>query len=237
MAIVMAVENSSSSGGLGASLHALNVFIFEKNKKITSIVGAIAIVALTFAVFSWEASAKSGEMLDANDIKRILLGYRDDRPDFGGTEGFIEMREVFNADGSLMEGSRQDFTIEANSQRVIERIDITLTWSDEETPPGIRLRRYENEPDTFKLNLVEPDNNLTSFGETDIGTLEGRMSYDNDRMAELYGMGNFTIQVILQNAGNWVPGVSIGFLEMPDTGNDFSINVEIVYLGPQQEEE
>jgi hypothetical protein len=237
LAIVMAVENSSSSGGIGASLHSLNVLIFEKHKRMTSIIGAVAIVALTFAVFSWEASAKSDEMLDAEDIRRIILGSRDDRPDFGATENFIEMREVFSADGELMEGSSQDFVIEANSERVIERIDVTLTWTDEENPPGIRPRRYTNEPDTFKLNLKEPDGNLTSFGEKNTGTITNGVDYTEERMADLYGMGNFTIEVILQNAGNWVPVIGLGFLEMPDTHNEFSLNVEIVYWGPQAEEE
>jgi len=233
----MAVEKSSSQGGIGAAIHSLNVLVFEKHKKITSIVGALAIIVLTFAVFSWEASAKADEMLDANDIKRIILGAGDDRPDFGATKDFIEMREVFKADGNLMEGASQDFTIDANSERVVDRIDITVTWEDEESPPGIRPRRYTNEPDTFKVNLIEPDRNLTSFGESDSGSITGEVTYSDDRMAQLYGAGNFTIEVILQNAGNWVPRLGLGLLEMPDTENDFSINVEIVYWGPQAEEE
>ena len=51
---------------IGKAIHDLNVFLFEKNKKVMYVVALIVIPALTYVVFNWEAKDKAGEMLGSS---------------------------------------------------------------------------------------------------------------------------------------------------------------------------
>ncbi|MBN1389925.1 MAG: hypothetical protein JXA22_04715 [Candidatus Thermoplasmatota archaeon] len=237
----MAAGEKSVLSGIGTSLHDLNIFLFEKNKKAMYLVALITIPGLTGLVFKMEADDKAGEVLGSDMIKEIIArfggGGGGNTWDFADTKDFEQMRGVSSLEDYVTERTTKEITINANDQKVIEKLSITLTWQDETDPPGIRLRRYQNQPDTFAATLVWPDGNNTSLGETDTGRMNFDISFTQEQMEELYGSGDFRLRITCTSAGDWESRLSAGILTMPDTGNDVSVNIEEVYWAPPAEEE
>lgn len=231
----MANQDESSSSSIGSMLGKLNSFIFEKNKKVTYVVSPIIIVILTFAVFSWEASDKADQVLGADAIEAIISGGGGKNFDPNLLSRYTEQMAVSNADGDLSEGSSATFTVESSSERLVRQIDIDVRWSDESNPPGIRLRNYENQPDSFSVSISHPDGNMTHLGESDSGSVSGSISFTDDDIERMFDSGNFTITVKLENAGDWEANLGFGFLNMPDSGNSFTIEINEKFLAAQQE--
>ena len=226
---------------IGRSLHEINVFLFEKNKKAMYLVALIVIPGLTGLVFNSEAKDKAGEMLGSDDIRDIIAMFGNGGGgnvwDFAATKDFTQMREVSAQSEYVNERAFADFTIEANAEKVIEKLRFTIIWEDETDPPGIRVRRYQNQPDTFAATLVWPDGNNTSLGQTDAGRISFDISFSQEQMEELYGLGNYNLRVTCITAGDWEARVGIGVLTMPDTGNEVSVEIEEVYWAPPLPEE
>ncbi|MGA1872741.1 MAG: hypothetical protein ACMUHY_03640, partial [Thermoplasmatota archaeon] len=68
---------------IGASLHKMNVFLFEKNKKAMYVAAFIMIPGLTAFVFNLEADKN---MLGADDIRDIIAGLGGGNDETGGTD-------------------------------------------------------------------------------------------------------------------------------------------------------
>lgn len=223
---------------IGKALHNLNVFLFEKNKKVMYVVALILIPALTYFVFNWEAKDKAEDMLGRSDIQRIIAGLGTGGPiDFSNTANFVEMRGTTSTSSEITERSNEPFPIIANESKVIKKISVRVTWEDETGRPT-RLRTYQNQPDTFSVTLVYPDGNSTHLGENDDGTISGDKTFNETEIMKLYGMGDFSLVVSCISAGDWEPRLYLGILPaIPDTGNVVDVQIEETYLAPPLDEE
>ncbi|MFO8050552.1 MAG: hypothetical protein R6V01_02495 [Thermoplasmatota archaeon] len=230
----MSKDGERSFASLTSYIGRINTIIFEKNKRVTSIAAFIIVPILTFAVFSWESNDKADLILGSDSIYEIISGEGQDDFDPSFLKEYDDQVSVSSADGHLSEGSSFDLIVEASDTRLIRKIDVSLDWTDEKNPPGIRLRNYENQPDSFRITISHPDGNRTVIGESDSGALSGSIEFTDQDIERLYDMGNFTVTVTLVQAGDWEANFGFGFLSMEDDGNDYSIEINENFLSPKE---
>jgi hypothetical protein len=226
------MKKSTGRSGLGSALHDLNTFIFEKNKRTTSIVGTISILIITFAVFEWEASSKTDIMNEARilSLQRSILGGTgvSTIPEIAG---FLEKSEKTTGTGSLDEGNTQTASINASAERVIRSINVTLTWTDE--PDLRRIRLYENQPDEFEIKILGPEGNTLDSGRgSNPQGLEGSIPLsvmlDDESIVGYIGKGSFTVSITMVDAGDYEP--RFGIRTMADNGNDYELDMTVQYF-------
>lgn len=231
----MVNNDEGSFSSLTSILGSINSFIFEKNKKITYIVALLVIPAFTYAVFSWEASDKADLVLGSDAIDNIINGNIVERFDYSLLSDYTEQVGVSKADDELKEGGTASFTVESSSERLIRNIVVSVRWTDETSTPGIRIRPYDNKPDSFRVTIDHPDGNRTVIGEADSGSISDSINFTDEDIERMYNMGNFTIAVTLVEAGDWEAGFGFGIRNMPDDGNTFDIEIEQTFLAPKVE--
>jgi hypothetical protein len=147
----------------------------------------------------------------------------------------------------LSVGETYTITISEEIGQIIKNFTARLSWSDESDPPGRpRLRRYENQPDTFSLRIMAPDGNSSDVqGQNSIGgtgDLEIRESFEDDYLSQLMeegivGQGNWTIDITLTSSGIWTPVLGPGVLGLSDGANEYSLSVEFEYYDFELEQE
>ncbi|MBN1538654.1 MAG: hypothetical protein JW939_00790 [Candidatus Thermoplasmatota archaeon] len=169
-------------------------------------------------------------------------GSSEPKPPNGGDNYFEDLplqRSTSAENGELDQGDTRTFTITEGDEEVFKNLTAKLSWTDETDPPGRpRIRRYENQPDTFSLRVVYPDGNSSDTqGANPIGgagTLEVSVSLDDEYLNTLLdegrlGRGVWTIEVTLVRAGIWTPVLGPGAIGLNDGGNEFSLSIEYDY--------
>ena len=224
---------------IGASLHKMNVFLFEKNKKAMYVAAFIMIPGLTAFVFNLEADKN---MLGADDIRDIIAGLGSGNGgktwNFADTEDYVQMTEKMAESPYIRERAGSDTTITADAEKVIQKISITVTWEDESEPPQPRIRRYQNQPDSFTGTLIWPDDNNTPLQEDFEGRLSLDLSLSDEQVEEMFGMGDFLLRITCTSAGDWEALIRpFDILTLPDDGNSVSINIDVTYWAPPPPEE
>jgi membrane protease YdiL (CAAX protease family) len=153
----------------------------------------------------------------------------------GKLDSFIEANENLTGSGMLNEGQSDSITVTSGLDKYINKIKITMTWTDEpnNTP-------YENQPDTFSVTITGPNSSDEISGSNSIGgsaTITKEIGFTYSEVAEListqgdeYGV---ECVITLEEAGNQ-EGPFIGLLEQPDTGNDYEYTIEIIWLVPEE---
>lgn len=151
-------------------------------------------------------------------------------------------RETISNVGQLDEGSEDLITI-AQAGKAIRNVSAVLTWVDESDRPGMpRLRRYENQPDTFELRMLPPFGNSSSQTAQNPINSEGRIELSHSHtLDELYMMieearssqnstlPDWEMAVKLVSAGNWVPVLPPKFIAYIDDSNSYILEVTIEY--------
>ncbi|MBN1391023.1 MAG: hypothetical protein JXA22_10330 [Candidatus Thermoplasmatota archaeon] len=154
-------------------------------------------------------------------------------------EGLLLQRATAAQDDDLSQGDTSTITIAEGDGEVIKNLTAKLSWTDETEPPGRpRVRRYENQPDTFSLRVTYPDGNSSDIqGQNQIGSpgiLEVVVSLDDEYLNTLLdvgrlGRGVWTIEVTLVGAGIWTPVLGPGVIGLTDDGNEFSLTADYEY--------
>ncbi len=121
--------------------------------------------------------------------------------------------------GTLNENMGTEIPINFNNKYIIS-ISLSLTWSDE---PNINAL-YTNEPDTFTLQLFDPDGRELGSEVGDSGNLE--ISWTNNNEIYILYNSNFTVIVELGDAGDQVG--RFGVLRQADTSNDYLLTISYV---------
>ncbi len=119
----------------------------------------------------------------------------------------MKEKENMTRTGMVLEGQAVEHTI-APDQGVINSVDATLKWQDEEndTSPGpVGIVEYDNEPDTFRLLILSEDGDVLKSDESSGGSI--RISWSG-------GEGNgsqsmITIRIELVEAGDQVPPIPV----------------------------
>ena len=195
-------------------------------------IGIFVLMLVTSIIFgSNQASSRSGSQ---NPMDNILQGMPLQRSTAGDT-------------GDLRVGETYTLTISQQPGELIKNLTAKLSWTDESDPPGRpRIRRYENQPDTFSLRVILPDGNSSDdqtanpMGGT--GLLEITGSLEDLYLIEVLnsnraGEGNWTIEVSLVSTGMWTPVLGPGIIGLTDNANGFSLAVDYEYYDLESAEE
>ncbi len=195
-------------------------------KWVTYIVSALVILSATIIVFRAEAQR---DMNRSDDIQRII-------DNFGGSPKvdpkviakYVDTSEEISKDGDLASGGADTITIPASTQKVVTSISAKLTWTDEANPPGFRIRRYQNQPDTFSMKVQTSNGTLMDQGSSESGSLDVGRDLKEDEVLALFGSGNFSVVVHMDSAGDWEPRLGPG-IPITDPGNTYSIVITVGY--------
>ncbi len=198
------------------------------NDRVVVIGGVMVLLLMltTAMIFRGEAYAKSDISDDEAD-----LSWMSDLPLESGTD--MESQK-------LNEGSVAVFTI-PGTDRAIKGITATLTWDDE--PDIRRARLYENQPDSFTLDVISSDGNIseTIYGANSAdgeGSLLVQVALTDEEVDQFKDSGDWSVIVTMTEAKNYEPRLGPGIVVLTDDGNDFDLKIEYDFydLYPDGEE-
>ena len=151
---------------------------------------------------------------------------------------YISTEEIQNGDGYLSERGVDIITLVSEENRYIRAVTVTVTWTDEDDIQ--RIRTYENDPDTFSVNVLGPN---ATAGETGSnpkggeGSISASVSLTNEEISDiiLEEEGNYTVEVliVLDEVGNYFAGTGARRVGFNDAGNAYEYEMEIVWLVPE----
>lgn len=151
-------------------------------------------------------------------------------------DDFTLNRTTESFSGELQEGAAQTFEIDLQGG-LLKNLTATLTWEDESELAGRpRIRRYENQPDTFSLSVsdVEGNNTDEDSGSNPMdgeGEISARISNEDQELVRLldteYQGEVWSVDVTMVTSGGWTP--MIGIIGFNDGGNSFSLVVDYEY--------
>jgi len=193
--------------------------VFEKNKKITMIVGTILIFALIYGVFSHVAT--STDTISLDEAKQISRSRGS-----GVSGGMTQLSESLTFSGQTNEGGSTENAVEISSDQIM-MVKATLSWNDDETAGG---PMSENDPDTFSVTITSPTGETVTGSSSDSGTASVEFKVNETASgAEL--TGPWAVIVNCEDAGDIHTGGPLGALSWPDTGNAWTLSVSYVYMG------
>jgi len=208
--------------------------MFEKNKKMTSILGSIVLFLMMVVLF-WNMAG--AETLTRAEIEK-WLGSRDSGPvidlsDYQRTEGDpVTMNEYAN-EAEPLELTHSIFDLNVCS------VTFKLTWTDEEDTGWIgSAPNHENQPDKFLLKISSPDTSIhgEASGSNAIGKsglIEATIPVPVREDPAYNGTGDWNITIIV-DAGDHMPRYK-GLFRFNDVGNDFELEITHQYYIPKDE--
>jgi hypothetical protein len=119
--------------------------------------------------------------------------------------------------GTLTEGSEADYPVGFSANYVIS-IQVTLSWEDED--PSII--GGTNQPDTFTVQLLDPEGNLLDETSDDAGSLV--ISWSTGDPEERIYDGDFIVKVKLDIAGD--NEGRFGLLGDEDNSNEYILKIQ-----------
>jgi len=153
---------------------------------------------------------------------------------------YVPMEVTQNGHGYLIEGGIDNIILVSETERHIQAVTVTVTWTDEDDVQ--RLRTFENQPDTFSVNVFGP--NVTA-GDTGAnprggeGSISASISLTNEEISDLIveEEGNYTVDIVivLDTVGDFEPRTGMGAVGFIDAGNAYEYEIEIIWLVPEQE--
>ena len=151
-------------------------------------------------------------------------------------DDFTLNRTTKSFSGELAEGAVQTFEIDLEGG-LLKNLTATLTWEDESDLGGRpRIRRYENQPDSFSLSVsdIEGNNTDEDSGANSVGgqgEVSARIAIGDTEIVKLLDTGYqgeiWSVDVTMVSSGGWTP--MIGIIGFTDGGNSFSLVVEYEY--------
>ncbi|RLF71337.1 MAG: hypothetical protein DRN40_02685 [Thermoplasmata archaeon] len=135
---------------------------------------------------------------------------------------------AYTESGQTNEGESTALTLPLDDLYLAE-LRITLTWEDE--PPRNRL--FVNEPDTFRLELLNPEFNISLVSEEVAnpsggeGSITLRVNFTQEDAVRMYGSSNWTVNVVMVNAGDQHRMGLFHVIAFVDSGNSWSLTANI----------
>ena len=135
---------------------------------------------------------------------------------------------AYTESGQTNEGESTALTLTLDDLYLAE-LRITLTWEDE--PPRNRL--FVNEPDTFRLELLNPEFNISLVSEEVAnpsggeGSITLRVNFTQEDAIRMYGSSNWTVNVVMVNAGDQHRMGLFHVIAFVDSGNSWSLTANI----------
>jgi len=212
---------------------------FEK-RPIVRTLGIAVVFAVLFMGSILGAVAFGAE----SDLTPLYAGVavtgKDSSYDF---DELVEIPEIVNATGSMAEGASEMIGFDSSENKYIAEVNVKLTWTDEEDIQ--RVRTFENQPDTFRVTISGPGNN-TKTGASENpkggqGTVMQSLTFNKSEIEAMVDEGdddyNVTVLIEMVTAGSFQATTGPGLIGFTDTGNDYSYEIEVVWLTTPEEEE
>ena len=147
--------------------------------------------------------------------------------------------ETLSESEYLNEGNFITIPYSSEEQKYISGVTVTLKWTDE--PDIQRLRLYENQPDTFSVEVNGPNTTAGESGSNPRGG-EGQISVALSIPSEeipgiISAEGNnytFSVLITMAEAGNYDARAGIGRAGFLDEGNQYSSEITIAWLVLEQ---
>lgn len=135
---------------------------------------------------------------------------------------WILINKTFSEDNVIGEGETVSFDL-SKKDNYINRIELSLIWSDEEDVK--RLRRFENKGDTFSVKIKVNEEIVKSQKLTNLHNEQGKITldYSSDKINEAY------IEVELIECGDYYPAFGGKLITIEDKSNSFKLNVDVTY--------
>lgn len=197
-----------------------------------------AVFLVVFVVVSCGVIMGLTHALGEMDLSKMYTTAEDTREDdLGYLSSLVESNKTITGSGLLGEGESESITITSELDKYAKEIKVTVTWTDD---PDIQyLRTYENDPDTFSVevggqNITEESTGSNPHGGE--GSITVEISLTLQDLSEILANGtekfDFTIQITLDDAGDyWSTSGVWGFT---DDENDYSYEIEIIWLVPEE---
>lgn len=135
---------------------------------------------------------------------------------------------AYTESGQTTEGESTSVALPLQDVYLAE-VRVTLTWEDE--PPRNRL--FVNEPDTFRLELVNPDFNISLVSEEVAnpsggeGSITLRANFTQEEAISMFGSTNWTVNVVMVDAGDQHRMGLFHVIAFVDSGNSWSLTANI----------
>lgn len=135
---------------------------------------------------------------------------------------WILINKTFSEGHVIGEGETFSFDL-SKKDNYINRIELSLIWSDEEDVK--RLRRFENKGDTFSVKIKVNEEIVKSQKLTNLHNEQGKITldYSSDKINEAY------IEVELIECGEYYPAFGGKLITIEDKSNSFKLNVDVTY--------
>ncbi len=192
---------------------------FSSFSMSTDVVALIAVIMIPVVLFA-AMGAGTNAYIETD---------KDDGPSKGKGKGGPDPDEVFKFSetntGNLNE--QESTTLNYSTGGYNIRATFILTWTDE---PDNGVPTYENEGDTFTLEVIGPGNNRDSDTATNEHDQEGRIELTFEIGEKESIPGGWNATVTLDEAGDqsaFGGGTGVVFI---DDSNDYTLDVEIEYL-------
>ncbi len=141
--------------------------------------------------------------------------------DGGGGDGALTRHLTFNLTDHLAEGQSTDFPCGEEAMSVVA-VNAMLLWRDEDP----WRRGFTNTPDTFSVELLSPDGTSLTLEQGDTGMVSASWHPTSPM-----DMEQVVAVVTAVSCGDQVPTVGpVGLRDRADTGNDFTLTVEVEVL-------
>ena len=152
---------------------------------------------------------------------------------------YVLEEETVSGSEYLNEGNYLTIPLISGDQKYISGITVTLTWTDE--PDIQRLRLYENQPDTFSVEVNGPNTTASDSGANPRdgqGEISTTLSIPTEDIPGIISTDghNYTVGVLISmvEAGNYIPRAGAGAVGLLDEGNQYDYEIIIAWLVPEQ---
>jgi membrane protease YdiL (CAAX protease family) len=154
-------------------------------------------------------------------------------------DSLTETEENIADSGNLAEGQSEVILLTSEAGRYVKSVTITVTWTDE--PDIQRVRTYENQPDTFSveitgLNKTAEETAANTHGSE--GTVSTELEFTDEELVQVLSDGDMavyevSVEITMVEAGMFAPGV--GIIGYTDNGNSYEYEMVVTWLVADEE--
>jgi dipeptide/tripeptide permease len=209
----------ASIGFVSASAFLLYDRHYNKAKKIRKFTTFLPVLFIPLIlVFAYS--------LGPDPIYRGALAQEDFEDDLEPIDTISYLNKTYYFSKELDEKSSVKYDLFVEDMQ-IEQIELTLKWSDEDDIR--RIRKFENNGDTFSVKIIVNDRVVNSqkvknlHGEQGVINLEYNSDNSNDEIYVAY------VEVGLIECGDFYPAFGGKLITIKDESNIFNLDVDVTY--------
>jgi len=173
---------------------------------------------------------------DHSLLSAITSGTSGDTVNLGS---YVIEEETITKSEYLSEGNFFTIPFTSEEQKYLTKLTVNLTWTDE--PDIQRLRLYENQPDTFSVEVNGPNTTASDSGANPRdgqGEISAAISIPSGDIPGIISTEghNYTVAVLITmvEADNYLPRAGAGAVGLLDEGNQCDFEITIAWFVPER---